>query len=211
MPEARFPLAVAPAPLTEIPVPETLTFFLGRSDLRGPFVSPAAIAGVEVSPGQPLGTRGEIPLAPSPVAGTVQVVKQVPDVRGGKPGLAVILEPTGPAAASFEPLDPVSAPGDELVARLAEAGIDSGLPGRAESVVVLAADSEPGLSSTLRMFADDPIAATRATALMARLASDARPVLAVLERHESELRAAAGYERVSGWAERHPPELGGGS
>ena len=56
--------------------PETLTIFLGRSDVRGPLVSPAVVAGDEVTAGQPLGTVRQTPIAPSPTSGKVVAVKQ---------------------------------------------------------------------------------------------------------------------------------------
>jgi len=195
-PEARFPLAVQPAPLRELPAPETLTFFLGRSDLRGPFVSPAALAGAEVSPGQPLGTRGDTPFAPSPVAGKVSTVKQVPDVRGGKPGLAVIVAPDGPPAAPFAPLDPATASPDALRARLLETGLAPDLPPATDTVIVLAADPEPGLSSALHLLREDASAAVRAAALVARITGATRTCLAVPQRHESSVRADAGAAHV---------------
>jgi electron transport complex protein RnfC len=196
VPEARFPLAVQPVPLREMPAPETLTFFLGRSDVRGPFVSPAALAGAEVGPGQALGTLGDVPLAPSPVPGTVREVRQVPDLRGGKPGLAVVLAPSGPPAAPFSPLDPVTFPPETLRARLHEAGLGATIPAAADAVIVLAADPEPGLSSALHLLREDPGAAARATAFLARLAGAERACLAVPERHESSVRAEAGASRV---------------
>jgi len=73
--------------------------------------------------------------------------------------------------------------------RLREAGAAAAdLPGGADSVVVLAADPEPGLSSVLRQLLDDPDAAVRATGLIARLTGAARAVLAVPEPHAPALR-----------------------
>jgi electron transport complex protein RnfC len=191
VPAARYPLSVEPAPLTEIPPPETLTLLLGHSNARGSRLSPSVIADHEVAVGQTLGTRGNVPVVPSPRAGRVQAVRQAPDVRGGKPGLAVLLEPSAYGDAPLPPLDAGSAAADAVRDRLRETGIRIDLRDPTDPLVVLAADPEPGITAALRVFVDDPSAAVRATALLARAAGSKRAVLAVLEPRAAAVRGAA--------------------
>jgi electron transport complex protein RnfC len=182
---------VEPAPLTELPAPDTLAIFLGRSDVSGPRLSPSVAADQEVAAAQPLGTVGDLPIVPSPTAGRIAGVKQAPDVRGGKPGLAVLLEPSGNGDAAFAPLDPSRASVDDLRVRLRKAGVQLELPEAADTVVVLAADPEPGITAALSLLLNDPSAAVRATLLVARLAGADRSVLAVLEARAAAIRMAA--------------------
>jgi electron transport complex protein RnfC len=169
----------------------TLTVFLGRSGVDGPSLSPTVTAGDEVRAGQPLATIGKVPQAPSPVCGKVAAVRQAPDVRGGKPGLAVSLAPSGNGAPPFPPIDWTSASVEALRSRLREAGVRPDLPEEADAVVILAADPEPGLSSALRLLLDDPDGAIRAARMVARLAGARRTFLAVLRPHADALRELA--------------------
>lgn len=194
VPVARYPLATEPAPLRALPEPEALTFFLGRSNPHGPLLAPTVHAGDAVEAGQRLGRRGDALVLPSPVSGTVARVRQAPDVRGGKPGLAVTVTPSSNGArdaSATRPLDPRKAPVEELRQRVEETGLALGVPEGADGLVVLGADAEPGLSAVLRLLLDDPVAAVRATALAARLVGADRAVLAVLEPHAGTARAAA--------------------
>jgi H+/Na+-translocating ferredoxin:NAD+ oxidoreductase subunit C len=193
VPRAEVPLVTDPAPLVEVPLPESLSLFLGRSDVRGPLLSPAVHAGDEVVLRQALAKRGGEGSCPSPFSGSVTAVRNGPDPRGGKPGFAVALAPSPNGGEALPALPAASAPPEELRARLRELGVadpSAGADGAA-TLVVLAADPEPGLSAALRLFVDDPAAAVRATIACARLAGAGRPILAVPQAHRETARAAA--------------------
>jgi len=181
-----------PAPLRDVPAPGTLSIFLGRSDVRGPLISPKVRAGDEVRRGQPLATVGSREVAPSPVAGRVAAVRKSPDVRGGKAGFAVAVEPGANGDAAPERRDARTMTLEDARERLRAAGTADLLPQGASTLVVLAADPEPGLSAALRQLVDDPAAVVRASLLAGRLADADRVVLAVLAGHESAVRAEAG-------------------
>ena len=100
----EYPLVSEPLPIQTLsPAPE-LSFFLGRpedgADTLGYTPASSSVAiGDEVMPGHVLGSAGDRGMRPSPVAGKVTAVRSTPDVRGGKPGLAVVIEVDAAAAA----------------------------------------------------------------------------------------------------------------
>ncbi len=219
VPSAEYPLVSEPLPIqTMSPAPE-LAFFLGRSadGVTTPGATPASSSvaiGDEVTPGHELGSAGDRGLRPSPVAGKVVAVRSTPDVRGGKPGLAVVVAVTanGPA---FPALDPASASDTALRNRIREAGILTGalapapladaLTDAADStLIVVAVDREPSLSATLAGWADRPAAAARAARMLARAAGARRAVLAVPAAHAPAAADTCGPENVEVLA--IPPE-----
>lgn len=192
VPRVAVPLVTDPAPLTDVPFPESLSLFLGRSDVRGPLLSPAVHAGDEVTARQPLARRAGEGICPSPFSGTVAAVRNGADPRGGKPGFVVMLTPARGGGEALPALSPAQTPVEELRARLRDLGVTdpAAAADGAGAFVVLAADPEPGVSSALRRFADDPAAAVRAVIAGSRLAGVSRAILAVPEGHRSVARTA---------------------
>jgi electron transport complex protein RnfC len=222
------PLVTEPLSIQTLPAPPTLTFFLGRpeDEVRTPDRAPAASSvaiGDEVKPGQVLGSGGEWGDRPSPVAGKVTGVRSTPDIRGGKPGLAVIVEADGlrteagpsdgaedaidAGAHAFPPLDPATASDTAIRNRIREAGVltnaaaprplgDALADAAGSALVVAAIDREPTVSATLAAYDERPEAAAKATRLLARAAGAARAVLAVPAPRAAEAARLAGAEGV---------------
>ena len=237
VPTAEYPLVSEPLPIQTLsPAPE-LSFFLGRpedgADTLGYTPASSSVAiGDEVMPGHVLGSAGDRGMRPSPVAGKVTAVRSTPDVRGGKPGLAVVIEvgaaaaaPAGAAegaasaasdaAPAFPPLDPNSASDTALRNRIREAGVLTGALAPSplveaitaaddDTLVVVAIDREPGLSATLACWADRRTDSARAARMLARAAGARRAVLAVPTSHAPAAADACAPEKVEVLA--IPPE-----
>jgi len=203
-PEFAPPLEGVAAPVVELATPELLHLSLCQTS-HEPLPLRVSV-GDEVVAGQPLaGDDAAGVLLPSPVAGTVVSVSELAHLRGGRKGDAVDLRPAGGAQApAFAPLDPRGAEPAELAARLREAGVLSSdrsprplqaeLEGPAETLVVLAADRDPGVSVALQLLAERGQDVCPAAALLARICGARRIVVALLEQQVAAFQAAEGVE-----------------
>lgn len=203
------PLTTRPLPIADLPTPAELLFAVAPGNAMS--MPTYAKKGEELSPGHAVGDAIGGPIRALPVAGKVARIANIPDIRGGKAMRAVVVEPsaeTSPRA--FEPLDPKSASVEALTARLGEAGVMTGAvrPQRlldllcpksdvaAETLVVLAADREPLVSASARLFTDRKDEAPRAARMLGRISGARRVALAVLPGQVAEARAAAVSEGV---------------
>ncbi len=196
-PEVRFPLETSVPETKVLEAPELLRLSL-RQGGDAPLTGGVAIDDT-VAAGQALATAGTEHVLASPVAGTVRAIAEQPDIRGHRKCDAVVLEPSPEASPSpFAPLDPETAAPDELAERVREAGILSSMrvpvplltqlrPGGeavVNTVVVLAADRDPGVSIALELLRERPADASAAARLLGRIAGAGEVVLAVLEGEE---------------------------
>lgn len=189
---SKVPLIVDPAPLQELSCPSKLSYSLMGGD--GRIISPRVKAGDEIQPGDPLGADGTGQVLPSPVKGKVASVITAPDIRGARSCGAVLVEPAAETSSKvFPPLDPERDEKALLMDRIKEAGVvtnslrpiplreklwpDSGE--KTETLVILAADREPEVSTALRLFRDRVQDVAPAARLLSRLADAKRAVLAV--------------------------------
>ncbi len=205
VPTTECPLVVDPLPIELRPASDTRVFFLGRPPESRPSPPPGAppptaatnppSASVtideEVKPGQTLGAAGARGPVPSPVAGKVTSVRSTPDVRGGKPGLAVLVEVASDSTpVAFLPLDPATAAPIALTDRIREAGVLTGAiaprpladalaANTDDTVIVVAADREPTISATAALWKERPDDAMLAVGLLARAHGARRSVLAI--------------------------------
>jgi len=204
-PEFQLPLETSLPRTERLEAPGLLRFSLCQTG-GAPLVA-AVEKGAEVSAGDLLAEGvGELS---SPVSGKVTAVIEQPDIRGCRKGSAVIVEPSGPAPESvFEPLDPEKEGPERLAERLREAGVLSATrtprpllgelrPGgdaKVETVVVLAADRDPGVSVALHLLRSRGAEAVAAARLLGRIAGAGRIVLAALEGETAGLGTDAGVE-----------------
>lgn len=206
-PEFQLPLETSVPQTVELDAPELLSLSLcpGGAQPLKLVVEKDDV----VSAGDVLAKDGEEHLLPSPVAGTIAGITEQPDIRGNRKGGAVLLRPSPDAdAVAFEKLDPEKADVELLRKRLHQAGILSttriprpllgqlcpGGESRVETLVVLAADRDPGVTATLQLLRERLADAPAAARLLGRIAGAGKVVLAVLESEASALAAGAGLE-----------------
>lgn len=190
VPTVEYPLNARPLPIKDMPEPAELTFLLGRHN--GLPVSPAVEPGDEVGMGQPLGKSGEDKLRPSSVSGKVLAVPMGPDLRGGGGGPTVVVAPEPRLTGSpFSPLDAKQEAVGPLAQRIRDAGILTnattpkplldalGADDVSKTLVVLAADREPGVSSAAALLLQRQSDVGPAASLLGRIAGAQRVILAV--------------------------------
>jgi Na+-translocating ferredoxin:NAD+ oxidoreductase subunit C len=173
---------------------------------------PAAVeVGEEVTAGQPLAGRDDGYVIPSPTSGTIKEITEQPDIRRSRRGGGVIVEPTaGVSPVAFEKLDLHASDPDVLANRLNEAGILSSIRAPepllaqlrpagdqgVDTLVVLAADRDPGVSVALQLLRERTGDAADATILLGRIAGAKRVVLALLESETTAVPDISGVEVI---------------
>ncbi len=206
-PEFQLPLETSVPQTVELEAPELLCLSLCPGGVKP--LKLAVEKDEEVSAGDVLARDGEKHLLPSPFPGTIAAITEQPDIRGNRKGGAVLLRPSKEAdARAFEKLDPEKADVESLRKRIREAGIlsttrtprpllDQLCPegdSPVETLVVLAADRDPGVTATLQLLRERLADAPAAARLLGRIAAAGKVVLAVLESEASALAAGAGLE-----------------
>lgn len=187
-------LNTRPLPIKELDVPSLLSFSLTGPDGR-PY-SPTVEEGDETGPGQFMADDGSGPVLVSPVKGKVVAIISAPDIRGTKVGSAILVEPAADTSPqSFPGLDPQSESGQNLWARIKEAGIltDSSCPrplaqkigpdagDDVDMLIVLAADREPEVASAFQLFRERSEDACRAAAMLGKMSGAKRVMIAAPE------------------------------
>ncbi len=189
-----FRLETTSLPITDLGQPSLLSFPLLSSFGEG--AAPLVKKGDAVTVGQPLAACGEAKLLPSPVQGEVAAIGTAPDLRGGTFRCAAVM--VKPAAEAGEtPLAALDADKAEVAAirdRIAQAGVltDSERPrplgerlcpesGRAvDTLVVIAVDREPLVSTRMAVFKERGADAAQAARMLGRVAGASRTALAVI-------------------------------
>jgi Na+-translocating ferredoxin:NAD+ oxidoreductase subunit C len=181
-----------------------------------------------VTAGQVLATGAGGFVLASPVTGTVKAITDQPDIRGCRIGdEAILVEPEPEAASSaFEPLDPENADAESLAKRVVEAGILSAMRAPVpllsllrpdserqvdidiDTVVILAADRDPGVSVALQLLRERSADTCAAARLLGRIAGAGRVVLALPEGDAASFAAVDGVELLA-VPERYPETLAG--
>jgi electron transport complex protein RnfC len=205
----EYPLCTTPLPIEELGMPPVLSFTAGAAGGRS--CKAAVEPGAEVEPGQPLFEGPAGPSFPCPVRGKVTGMADAPDIRGGRPGVALQVEPASDVLAGVFPgLDPRNTDRDALAARIREAGIltdevrprplvDLLLPESGEApgtLVVLAVDREPGVSGALQLLRDSCRDAAHASALLGKISGSGKVRLAVPEDYAGEAGEACRPEGI---------------
>lgn len=207
VPTASYPLATASEPIKELAIAGALSLRLGGN--KGATFAPAVKPGDELRPGQPIATPTGSDGAAyvGPVHGKVVGVTQVPDLRGGRPALAVQIEPVADSTTvAFEPMNPDKASVEELLQRVRDAGIRTnalapefladlltrvlGANGGPRTLILLAADREPELSATVSLLCERTADAVHAAVLLGRIVSANRVCLAVAAPLHQEIEAS---------------------
>lgn len=181
------PLAVDAPVITDLDAPKILYIRTAAEDESDPDIT--VKAGDTLTAGAPLTCDGCI----SPVAGTVAGVSSGADLRGGRQAVYVKLETSGNETnKAYEALDPETSDPQDLAERLRSTGIVSGTPqpvaldavlrpdsSPLSTVIVLAADQEPGVSSTRALLAERQEHIGAALSLVGRIAEVQRVLLAL--------------------------------
>ncbi|HUT56162.1 MAG TPA: 4Fe-4S dicluster domain-containing protein [bacterium] len=179
--------------VTDLATPSLISVSLRSGGL--PCV-PRVKPGDEVSPGRFLGHDGTRPAVACPVKGKVVGVVGAPDIRGGRQGEAVLIEPADGPDQVFAPLNPEKEAPEKLWARMGEAGIitdsenprplgevigpDAGV--KVETLIVSALDREPEQSSALAVYQERSGDTARAAAMLGRMAGAKAVLLAVADK-----------------------------
>ncbi len=155
--------------------PEWLRIFLGAQSDR--MLTSAVRDADEVKAGQFLALWNDAPCMPSPVDGRVEMDFSTPDIRAGRAGRAIKLQPRSQAAAvAFEPLDPDSSRIEEIRERIRMAGVfpptlypawDGRIDG-SRSLVISALDQEPGVCVSASLMEERKADIGRALRLLGR-------------------------------------------
>ncbi|MFO8057178.1 MAG: hypothetical protein R6V10_07790 [bacterium] len=207
----RFPLATKPLPVTTFEMPSILSFALISCDGR-PFQAEVK-EGDEVEAGQALGSEAGRAAVICPVKGKVTAIVRGADLRGASLARTVLINPaadTSPVA--FNNLDPDKDSAEELWKRMEEAGVltdslcprplsqvigpESGI--EIDTLVVLAADREPEVSSTLALFRERKGDISTAARMLGRMCGANKVTVAVPAPLVSDARSTlSGTEVVS--------------
>jgi electron transport complex protein RnfC len=153
---------------------------------------PAVRPDDDVTIGQPLARHGDRDTLPSPVAGKVVGIEAAPDIRGGEDATAVVIESNGTGKTPFAAMEASAASRAALLDRLRETGVQvASLDPRplaellessdGEPVIILAADREPGVSTTAQLLRARHHDVARAAALVGQAASASSVRVAVPE------------------------------
>lgn len=179
IPTANVPLSTAASPIHRLDPPRQLRFALGRQG--GLTLLPAVAADDEVVVGRPLARAGDRGTLPSPVAGKVVEIASAPDLRGKASTSAVVIEVSDGNARPFAAMKASGAPREALLARLRDAGVltasveprplaDLLEAGKSDTVIILAADREPGVTATTQLFRERRADVARAARLVGEAA-----------------------------------------
>ncbi len=217
-PEIQFPLETVVSETRVLLAPKVLRISLCQGG--GDQLTSSVAAKDEVTPGQVLATGAGGFTLTSPTAGTVQAVTGVPDIRGDRKGRAILVEPSDPGkGGAYEALDPETSTRDELTQRIVQAGILASkrtpVPLHSElcpegdgvnTLVVLAADCDPGVSVALHLLRTRAADAGRAAKLLGRIAAAKRVVVALLGTEKQSFPSIEGVE-VLGLPVEYPATL----
>jgi len=210
--EAQFPLETSVPETRVLGAPEFLRLSLCQGG--GEALTCTVAAGDEIDTGQVVATGETGFVLPSSTAGTVKAITQQPDIRGDRKGGAILIKPSETTeASSFERLDPETATPEVLSKRLHEAGVLSALltpvpllaqlrsggefvadRPAVETLVVLAADGDPGVSIALQLLRERSADVKAALRMLGRIAGAERLVVALPEGEQAELPAGDGVE-----------------
>ncbi|MHC4942825.1 MAG: 4Fe-4S dicluster domain-containing protein [Planctomycetota bacterium] len=203
----RIPLNLDPLEIQEISPPDVLSFSLvQRNGICG---TPMVKAGDTIAAGQLLAALDDGHVFPSPVDGEVTAVMTAPDIRGARTGQAVLVKSARDSSSdAFPPMDPEAESVPHLIDRIKEAGLitdalrpkplmevigpSSGM--NVETLVILAMDREPGVSSAMQLFREKGKDALPAARLLGKIAGAKRILLAVPESMESEAKTLCGKD-----------------
>ena len=162
-----------------------------------------------VPAGGPLAGDGGRHVLACPVPGIVRNIIDQPDAHGARKGRAIVFEPTpGGTSIAFAPLDPATTAPEALAARLQEAGILSAAraprplvellcptdESPVDTVIVLAADRDPGVSVALHLLHARAADVGVAASMLGRVAGAKRVVVALLQGEAAAFRAPAGVD-----------------
>ncbi len=188
----RLEINIEPLPISDFPMPEALSFSLRAP--AGPDMRPLVDQGEEVSTGQFLAHDGAGETLPSPVKGKVLGVIVAPDLRGAKTGRAIMIEPSGDSSAkAFDGLDPEKEQLEKIWERIRRAGVltnslvprplsrligpEAGVS--IQTLIMLAADREPEVRSSMQLFRERSGDAIHAAAMLSRITGPDKTLLAV--------------------------------
>ena len=197
-PSAEYSLDTEPRPITALPTEGRRDFAIGEA-------TATVGLGDEVTMGQHLAEKGDARLVPCPISGKVVNIATTPDLRGGKPAPSITIEPKDGPAFTLPGLDPEQADRATLAARLQAAalvgdqgGVSAALLAEVIStLIVLAADREPGVSCTSQLLRDQRDEVVPAARMLGRATGADKIVIAVAAPLRSELEAAPGIDIVA--------------
>ncbi len=206
-PEVSFPLETCVPEEREITAPEILRLSLcqGGEQPLTEKVEPKQ----EVAAGDVLATSATGFALTAPAAGKVTAISGVPDIRGDRKGRAIFFEVAQTQESSvFPPLDPQQTAPELLAKRLHEAGILTASPRPIplltllrpageevlETVVILAADCDPGVSVNLQLLQERSADVAAAAELIGRVGKAGRVLVALYKDEAAKLTGAPGVE-----------------
>jgi len=205
----RIPLDASPLPIIELNVPSVLRFCVGTEEATDP---PLAIQpGDTVEPGGLLGGDGDQTFLRSPVWGSITAITREVQVRGNKRGTFVHIAPSdGRPSDGLSKLDLNQASVEQLGQRIRESNVMAGSlfpkpliellwPGEGhepDTLIVLVADREPGVSASRQLFLERNEDVAEAAKLLGRVCGTGRVQLAVLEGSEQDASAVCEADHI---------------